>query len=169
MRFLSVSPSGRVTPRPPPWRARIAPRRSLWPAGSPITGTGFSTSHSSGKSSGPDGVLEIVNFVGLQASGKGTFFRERFAATHVHVNKDLFRNNKNPNRRQRQLVEAALKRGLPVVVDNTNPTPEDRVPLLELGRQYGAKVVGYHFDSDVRECIGRNEKRGDKVKVPQVA
>ena len=54
-------------------------------------------------------------------------------------------------------------------MDNTNPTPEDRVPLLELGRQYGAKVVGYHFDSDVRECIGRNEKRGDKVKVPQVA
>ncbi len=66
-------------------------------------------------------------------------------------------------------MEAALKRGLSVVVDNTNPTPEDRVPLLELGRQYGAKVVGYHFDSDVRECIGRNEKRDDKVKVPEVA
>ncbi len=91
------------------------------------------------------------------------------AATHVHVSKDLFRNNKNPNRRQRQLVETALSRGSPVVVDNTNPTPEDRLPLIELGRRYGAKAVGYHFDSGVRECVERNEKREGKAKVPEVA
>ena len=108
-------------------------------------------------------------FVGLQASGKSTFFRERFAATHVHVSKDLFRNNKNPNRRQRQLVETALKRGSPVVVDNTNPTPEDRRPLVGLGRQYGAKVAGYRFDSSVRECVERNKKREGKAEVPEVA
>lgn len=73
--------------------------------------------------------MELVVFVGLQASGKSTFFRERFAATHEHVSKDLFRNNRNRDRRQRQLIEAALAAGSPVVVDNTNPTPEDRRPL----------------------------------------
>ena len=54
---------------------------------------------------------ELIILVGLQASGKSTLFRERFAATHEHVSKDLFRNNRNRNRRQKELVEAALWAG----------------------------------------------------------
>ena len=113
--------------------------------------------------------LEVVIFAGLQASGKSTFFRERFADTHEHVSKDLFRNNKSPSRRQRQLIETALGTGRPVVVDNTNPTPEDRRPLVELGRKYGTKLVGYHFDSSVRDCVERNHRRRGKARVPEVA
>ena len=112
---------------------------------------------------------ELVIFVGLQASGKSTFFRQRFAATHEHVSKDLFRNNRNRNRRQRELVVAALRSGLPVVVDNTNPTVEDRRPLVELGREFGARVVGYHFESGVRGCLERNALREGKAWVPDVA
>jgi len=113
--------------------------------------------------------VELVIFVGLQASGKTSFFRERFAATHEHVSKDLFRNNKNRNRRQAQLIEAALGAGSSVVVDNTNPTVEDRQPLIELGRKFGARIVGYYFESTVRECIGRNRRRTGKDQVPDVA
>jgi predicted kinase len=51
---------------------------------------------------------EVVIFVGLQASGKSSFFRERFAATHEQVSKDLFRNNKNRNRSQAQLLGAKI-------------------------------------------------------------
>ena len=112
---------------------------------------------------------ELVIFVGLQASGKSTFFRERFAATHEHVSKDLFRNNKNRNRRQAQLIEASLEEGYPVVVDNTNPTVEDRRALIELGRRFGARIVGYYFDSTVRQCVGRNRERKGKDQVPDVA
>ena len=112
---------------------------------------------------------ELIVFVGLQASGKSTFFRERFAATHEHVSKDLFRNNRNRNRRQGALVEAALQSGRPVVVDNTNPTVEDRRPLVELGRRFGARVVGYQFESGVRECLSRNARREGKARVPDVA
>ena len=112
---------------------------------------------------------ELVIFVGLQASGKSTFFRERFAATHEHVSKDLFRNNRNRNRRQRQLVEAALRSGRPVVVDNTSPGLGDRRPLVELGREFGARSVGYHFESGVRECLARNARREGKARVPDVA
>jgi predicted kinase len=112
---------------------------------------------------------ELVILVGLQASGKSTFFRERFAATHEHVSKDLFRNNKNPNRRQAQLIEASLKEGSPVVVDNTNPTVEDRRILIESGRRHGARIVGYFFDSTVRQCIERNRLRAGKARVPDVA
>ena len=111
----------------------------------------------------------MVIFVGLQASGKSTFFRERFATTHELVSKDLFPNNKNRNRRQTQLIEAALGAGSSVVVDNTNPTVEDRRALIELGRELGAKIVGYYFDSTVRQCVGRNRRRAGKDQVPDVA
>ena len=113
--------------------------------------------------------VELVVFVGLQASGKSTFYRERFAATHEHVSKDLFPHNRDRNRRQAQLIEAALSAGSPVVVDNTNPTPEDRRVIVEIGRGHGARLVCYYFDSGVRSCIGRNRRREGKARVPDVA
>jgi predicted kinase len=112
---------------------------------------------------------ELVIFVGLQASGKSTFFRERFAATHEHVSKDLFFNNKNRNRRQERLIRAALEAGSPVVVDNTNPTLEDRRVLIEVGCEFRVAIVGYYFESTVRECVGRNRRRAGKARVPDVA
>jgi predicted kinase len=113
--------------------------------------------------------MDLVIFIGLQASGKSTFFRERLSATHAHVSKDLLRNNKNPKRRQTQLIEAALEQGSSVVVDNTNPTPEDRLTLIELGRKFGARIIGYYFESEVRRCVGRNRRRTGKERVPDVA
>ena len=113
--------------------------------------------------------MELIIFVGLQASGKSAFFHARFAATHIHVSKDLFRNNKNRNRRQAQLIQEALQEGKSVVVDNTNPTAEERQPLIELGRRYGAKIVGYYFESEVRRCLERNRQRTGKARVPDVA
>ncbi len=113
--------------------------------------------------------VELVILVGLQASGKSTFYRERFAATHEHVSKDLFPNNKNRNRRQAQLIAAALETGSPVVVDNTSPTLEDRRAIIELGRTFGARIIGYYFESDVRRCIERNRLRKGGEKVPDVA
>jgi predicted kinase len=113
--------------------------------------------------------VELVVFVGLQASGKSTLFHERFARTHQHVSKDLFPNNRNKNRRQKHLLRAALSAGRSVVVDNTSPTPEDRRPVVWLGHEYGAKVLGYFFDASVSECLRRNEMREGKARVPDVA
>jgi predicted kinase len=44
--------------------------------------------------------MELVIFIGLQATGKSTFFRERFTAPHEHVSKDLFRSDRNPSKRR---------------------------------------------------------------------
>ena len=120
-------------------------------------------------SEGSKPVLELVIFIGLQASGKSTFFRGRFAATHELISKDLFPNNRSRNRRQEELIEAALSAGRPVVVDNTNPTVEDRRTLVRQGREHGAKIVGYYFESTARECVERNRLRAGKAKVPDVA
>ena len=120
-------------------------------------------------SEGSNPVLELMIFIGLQASGKSTFFRGRFAATHELISKDLFPNNRNRNRRQQELIGAALSAGRPMVVDNTNPTVEDRRTLIRQGREHGAKIVGYYFESRARECVERNRLRAGKAKVPDVA
>lgn len=113
--------------------------------------------------------MELVIFIGLQASGKSTFFRKHFAATHLHVSKDLMRNNKNRARRQAQLIEAALQAGHSVVVDNTNPTVEERASLIELGRAYDAEIIGYYFESVLSHSLDRNQQRSGKARVPDVA
>jgi predicted kinase len=112
---------------------------------------------------------QLVIFIGLQGSGKSTYYREHFAATHVHVSKDLMKSARHRDDRQRQLIEAALDQGKPVVVDNTNPTPLARAPLIEIGRRHGARVIGYYFEIPVKTAVERNRLREGKGRVPDVA
>src|SRR5438552_6451239 len=81
--------------------------------------------------------MEIIIFIGLQGSGKSTFYQTHFAQTHVLISKDLFPNNKNPLRRQQQLIVEALQAGHSVVIDNTNASRENRTELIEIGHEYG--------------------------------
>lgn len=113
--------------------------------------------------------MECVILIGLPAAGKSTFFRERFAATHDHVSKDLLRHNKRPQRRQEHLIAESLAAGRSVVVDNTNPSAGVRAPLIEIARHYGAEVVGYFFFTEAGEALRRNRAREGRDRVPDVA
>ena len=112
--------------------------------------------------------VELVVLVGLQGSGKSTFCRERFAGSHVVVSKDDFPRARRRERRQRRLVEAALGDGLDCMVDNTNPSPDEWEPLIDIGRRHGAAVVGYWFAPDVELSLARNARRAEGVRVPEV-
>ncbi|ATB28205.1 AAA family ATPase [Melittangium boletus] len=109
--------------------------------------------------------MELVLFIGLQGSGKSGFYRERFAATHVHVSKDLWPNARRREARQQRLIDEALARGQSVVVDNTLPRVEDRGPLIAIGRARGARVVGYFFAPDLEACLARNAARVGRARV----
>jgi predicted kinase len=113
--------------------------------------------------------MECVILVGLPASGKSTFFRERFAGTHDHVSKDLLRNNRQPQRRQEQLIAESLASGRSVVVDNTNPGVAARAPLIATARKHGAAVVGYFFVTEAGDALRRNRAREGRERVPDVA
>jgi predicted kinase len=113
--------------------------------------------------------VDLVIFAGLPASGKSTFFRARFAATHRHMSKDLMRNVRRKGQRQVRLIEEALEAGESVVVDNVNASVADRAELIALGRARGARIVGYHFDARVPECLERNARRQGREPVPAVA
>lgn len=113
--------------------------------------------------------LELIIFVGLQAAGKSTYYHGNLAATHVHVSKDLMKNVRKREELQRQMVGEALAKGQSVVVDNTNPTPDLRVPLILLGKRHNARVAAYFFDVPVKVAVVRNRRREGKARVPDVA
>jgi predicted kinase len=109
--------------------------------------------------------MEAVIFIGIQGSGKSTFFRERFFDTHVRINLDMLRTR----RREELLVAACLQGGQPFVIDNTNPLRSDRARYIEPARAGGFRTVAYFFEASLREAMQRNNLRAGKQKVPAPA
>lgn len=106
--------------------------------------------------------------MGLPGSGKTTFYRQRFASTHVLLSKDLLRSGTRKQQRLERRFEEALTQGRPLVVDNTHPSRAERAPWVERGRAAGREVLGYWFASPVEECRVRNEARTGRERVPDV-
>jgi predicted kinase len=112
---------------------------------------------------------ECVIFIGVPASGKTTFYLQRFASTHAHISKDLWPSSAHKESRQARELRAALGAGRSVVVDNTSPLPADRASIIRIAREFGARIVGYHFTATTREAVGRNRGREGRARVPDVA
>jgi predicted kinase len=113
---------------------------------------------------------EVLILIGLPGAGKSTFYRQRLAATHRHISKDLLQNAKNKQARQDALVREALSGGQSVAVDNTNVSPAERAPIIVIARESGARIVGHYIEATTREAVARNERREEKKgRVPKVA
>lgn len=108
---------------------------------------------------------EAVIFMGIQASGKSTFFQKRFTSSHVHINLDTLRTRG----RERALLADCLGQGKSFVVDNTNPTRRDRKRYIEAAWMEGYRVTGYFFRSVVQDCIARNAGRERAVPAHVIA
>jgi len=113
--------------------------------------------------------MECVILIGLPGSGKSTFYRERFAGTYDLVSKDIMRHNRQPQRRQEQLIAESLAAGHSVVIDNTNPRVADRAPIIAIARRFGAALAGYFFPTDAAVALRRNRAREGRDRVPDVA
>jgi predicted kinase len=113
--------------------------------------------------------MEVVILIGLPASGKSTFYRGRFAATHDHVSKDRMGNAARPQVRQQQLIAASLSAGRSVVVDNTNPSRAVRAAIVGLARQHGVPAIAYYFETAAGDALRRNRRREGRDRVPDVA
>ncbi|MDQ0057929.1 AAA family ATPase [Paenibacillus harenae] len=108
--------------------------------------------------------MEMLLFVGLQAAGKSTFFKEKWYETHMRLNMDMLRTR----RREAILLDALLQAKQPFVVDNTNPTAEDRKAYIDKAQAHRFRIVGYYFVPDYLESINRNEGRSGKAKIPEI-
>ncbi len=102
-----------------------------------------------------------VVFIGLQASGKTSFYQQRFSGL-AHVNLDALHTRGKENR----LLEECFASEKSFVVDNTNPTRKDRARYIGAAREHGYRVVGFYFQSSISACIERNSRREAKARLP---
>jgi predicted kinase len=84
------------------------------------------------------------------------------------VSKDHWPNARRREARQQRVVAELLAAGRRVVVDNTNPGPEDRAPLLALAAQAGDPVRAVWLDVPLATCLRRNAAREGRARVPLV-
>ena len=107
--------------------------------------------------------MEAVLFVGIQGSGKTTFYKERFFETHVRISRDMLRTRN----RQRLLVAACLAARQPFVVDDTNAERARRAEHIAPAKAAGFRVIGFYFRSPLAEALRRNRERPPGRVVPE--
>jgi predicted kinase len=108
--------------------------------------------------------MEAVIFCGIQASGKSTFFKERFFKTHVRISLDMLKTRN----REDILLAACLEAKQPFVVDNTNPSKADRAKYITAAKAKKFKVIGYYFATSLDDALERNRQRQGKENIPEV-
>lgn len=106
--------------------------------------------------------MEAIIFCGIQASGKSTFYSQHFLQTHLRISMDLLRTR----HREKRFMELCLQTGQRFVVDNTNPTAEERSRYIEPALVARFKLIGYYFEISMPEAIRRNANRAGKARIP---
>lgn len=102
--------------------------------------------------------------IGIQGSGKSEFCR-KYLADVTRVNLDTLKTWNN----EKRLLEECHEKGCDYVVDNTNPTLEDRARYILPAKAAGYRVIGYFMQSRLQECIRRNNQRTGKEVIPPKA
>lgn len=105
---------------------------------------------------------ECVIFVGVQASGKSTFYRQRFFATHLRINLDMLKTR----HRETELLRTCLAIQQHLVVDNTNLTIAERTKYIAPARRARFRVAGYFFPPDIAASLARNAARTGRERIP---
>ena len=106
--------------------------------------------------------MEAVILIGIQGSGKTTFYQRRFSDTHVRLSLDMLRTR----HRESLLVQACIAAQQPFVVDNTDVRKAERERFITPAKQARFRVIGYYFKPELRASIGRNNQRAGKKKIP---
>lgn len=106
----------------------------------------------------------MIIFTGIQASGKSTFYKERFFRTHMRISMDML----NTRNKEQKFLDLCFSLHQRVVVDNTNPAGIDRRRYIEQAKNNKYKVIGFYFQSKIEDAIKRNSNRVGKECIPEI-
>ncbi len=106
--------------------------------------------------------MQAVIFIGIQATGKSTFYAQYFFKSHIRLSLDMLRTRY----REQLLFNACLEAKQPFVIDNTNPTIEERAKYIVRARIHRFSVIGYYFQSSAQASLERNASRTGVERVP---
>ena len=107
----------------------------------------------------------MIIMMGLQGSGKSTFYEKYLSKDHVRVNLDTLKTRN----KEYLLIDECLSEGKNFAIDNTNPTRADRARYISLAQENGYYIIGYFMESKIKDCIARNALREGKARVPDCA
>ncbi|GBC63233.1 kinase [Desulfonema ishimotonii] len=108
-------------------------------------------------------MIEAVIYIGIQATGKSTFYKEKFFGTHIRINLDMLKTR----HREKLLFETCLRMKQSFVIDNTNPTRSDRNRYICPAKESGLHITGYYFRSDISSALRRNSIRYGNERIPE--
>ncbi|HET6226208.1 MAG TPA: ATP-binding protein [Bacteroidia bacterium] len=108
--------------------------------------------------------MEAIIFIGIQATGKSTFYTQKFFKTHVRISMDLL-NTRNKEKRFLETCHSVQQR---YVIDNTNPSIEERSGYIKNAKLNKFKIIGYYFQSKLNEAITRNSNRTGKENISEI-
>ncbi len=106
--------------------------------------------------------MEAVILIGVQGSGKSTFYQQRFFHTHLRISLDLLRTR----HRQGRFLDLCLLTQQRFVLDNTNSKVAERAPYITAAKTAHFRVTGYYFETELADALRRNAQRPGKARVP---
>lgn len=108
--------------------------------------------------------MEAIIFVGLQASGKSTFYKNNFFNSHVRISNDLLKTK----HREKLILEFCKQSETSFVVDNTNPSKDTRKKYIDFCKDFKCTIKCYYFKIDLPRSLEWNDGRLGKEKIPTV-
>ena len=108
--------------------------------------------------------MQAIIFIGIQATGKSTFYKANFFNSHIRISMDLL----NTRNKENKFLSTCIATHSRFVVDNTNPIFADRKKYIDLAKENKYEVVGYYFYSSLNDALTRNNRRKGKARIPEV-
>ena len=98
---------------------------------------------------------QMILLIGIPGSGKSTYSARNFPPEYVRISRDVLRTRA----RVASALAEALERRRDIVIDNTNVMRMERERFIKPAKEAGYKVVGFYFQSIIKDCLRRNAQR----------
>lgn len=107
--------------------------------------------------------MECIILIGIPASGKTTFYNDKFSDTHLRINLDTL----GRRSREKAIFETAIKNKIKICIDNTNVTIKNRKKYIPLLKENNYKIIAIYFLPNLEQAIKWNKQR--KRTIPECA